>query len=186
MIAVFIAVWAAWFLSEILLNRLFRSGGSDRKGMDRGSMRIIWITIGVANNTGILLALLHYLPISRTIVLPCTGLALIVAGMIIRLVAVYSLGRFFTVDLTIREQHRIKKDGIYRFVRHPSYAGSLLSFLGFGLSLNDWISIPVIFIPVLLAFLYRISIEEKLLMQQFGQEYIDYTGKTYLLVPLIY
>jgi protein-S-isoprenylcysteine O-methyltransferase Ste14 len=106
--------------------------------------------------------------------------------MIIRFIAIYSLGRFFTVDLTIKDNHKIKKDGLYRLLRHPSYSGSLLSFLGYGLSLNDWISLIVIFIPVTIAFLYRIRIEEKLLTDQFGNDYIDYMKKTNCLIPFIY
>jgi protein-S-isoprenylcysteine O-methyltransferase Ste14 len=186
MIPVFIIIWSAWFLSEILLNRILRSGCEDRKGLDKGSVRIIWITIGLANTAGILFAFLNLVPVGKTLLIPCTGLGLIVAGMMIRFIAVYSLGRFFTVDLTIREHHKLKKDGLYRFIRHPSYTGSLASFLGFGLSLNDWISLVVIFLPVTLAMLYRIRIEEKLLVEQFGQEYAGYMNKTWRLVPLIY
>jgi protein-S-isoprenylcysteine O-methyltransferase Ste14 len=175
---IFIIIWSAWFLSEIILNKIFRSGRDDRKGADKGSIRIIWITIGLANLSGILF--------SKTIFVPYIGLLLIITGMIIRFIAIYSLGRFFTVDLTIKDNHKIKKDGLYRLLRHPSYSGSLLSFLGYGLSLNDWISLIVIFIPVTIAFLYRIRIEEKLLTDQFGNDYIDYMKKTNCLIPFIY
>jgi protein-S-isoprenylcysteine O-methyltransferase Ste14 len=61
-----------------------------------------------------------------------------------------------------------------------------LSFLGYGLSLNDWISLFVIVLPITLAFLYRIRIEEKLLVQQFGEDYSGYMKKTYRLIPGIY
>jgi protein-S-isoprenylcysteine O-methyltransferase Ste14 len=182
----FYSVWAIWFISEILLNRLFRSGRRDKKGLDKGSVRVIWITIGIANLAAILFAEIDLLPIGKTLIMPYIGLVLIVTGMIIRFIAIYTLGRFFTVDLTIREDHKIKMDGLYKIVRHPSYSGSLISFIGFGLSLNHWVSLAVITIPVATAFLYRIRIEEKLLTDQFGAAYVEYMRNTYRLIPWIY
>jgi protein-S-isoprenylcysteine O-methyltransferase Ste14 len=183
---VFIIIWSIWFLSEILLNRFLRSGKEADKNQDKGSIRIIWIVIGVANNLGILAAIFIRFPISGCIWVPYVGLLLIVLGMIFRFIAVLTLGRLFTVDVTIQENHKIKKDGIYRLIRHPSYTGSILSFLGFGLSLNNWISLTIIVVPVFCAFIYRIRIEEKLLTDRFGEAYATYMEKTYRLIPWLY
>ncbi len=180
---VFIIIWSLWFLSEIFLNRLLRSGKQDQKDQDKGSLRLIWITIAAANTLGVLFAVYIPLPIGHGLTLPLTGLAIIVCGMIIRFVSVWSLGKYFTVDVTIRKNHKIKTDGIYKRVRHPSYTGSILSFIGFGISLNNWISLAVVAIPVILAMLYRIRIEEQLLTEQFGKEYLDYKKKTRRLIP---
>jgi protein-S-isoprenylcysteine O-methyltransferase Ste14 len=182
----FIIIWAVWFTSEILLNRFFRSGHKDKKGVDKNSLRIIWITIGVANMIAVLFAQISLLSIGKTLIIPHIGLFMIISGMIIRFAAIYTLGKFFTVDLTIKEDHKIKKDGLFTLIRHPSYTGSLLSFFGFGLSLNDWISLVVIFIPVLMAFIYRIRLEEKMLTDKFGTDYSDYMKNTYRLIPWIY
>ena len=93
---------------------------------------------------------------------------------------------FFTVDVTIRDDHKIKKDGLYRLIRHPSYSGSILSFIGFGISLNNWISLFIISLPVIFAMIHRIKVEEKLLVARFGKEYVDYMRKTFRLIPWIY
>jgi protein-S-isoprenylcysteine O-methyltransferase Ste14 len=106
--------------------------------------------------------------------------------MMIRFAAIRTLGKFFTVDLAIKNDHRLIKNGLYKYIRHPSYTGSLLSFLGLGFSLNNWISLIVIFIPVLISFIYRIHIEEKLLIAQIGLAYTDYMKQTKRLIPLIY
>jgi len=182
----FYAIWVLWFLSEILLNRLLRSGKSDRKGVDKGSIRIIWITIGIANTSGILAAIFLKLPISQTLLIPLLGLALIVLGMILRFAAIWSLGRFFTVDVTIRENHIVKQSGLYKAIRHPSYLGSLLSFIGFGFSLNNWVSVVLITVLLTWAMLHRIAIEEKVLVKQFGEEYISYMKHSRRLIPWIY
>jgi protein-S-isoprenylcysteine O-methyltransferase Ste14 len=114
------------------------------------------------------------------------GLLLIVSGMAIRFIAIRTLGKFFTVDLGIAHNHRLVNKGIYKYIRHPSYTGSLLSFLGLGLSFNNWISLFVIFIPVLISFVYRMNIEEELLLSQIGPDYEAYRKETKRLIPLVY
>jgi len=183
---IFIIIWSLWFVSEILLNRLLRSGTSDKKDQDKGTIRIIWITIGIANTAGILAALFIKMPISDSAAISYIGLSLILAGMILRFFSVWSLGRFFTVDVTIRENHKLKTSGIYRIIRHPSYTGSILSFIGFGLSLNNWISLIIISVLIITSMLIRIKTEEKLLMLQFGSVYTDYMKRTWRLLPWIY
>jgi protein-S-isoprenylcysteine O-methyltransferase Ste14 len=106
--------------------------------------------------------------------------------MIFRFIAVWSLGKFFTVDVTIQENHKIIDKGVYKIVRHPSYLGSLVSFIGFGISLNNWISLIIIIIPITIAFIHRIKIEEQLLLKQFEVDYSEYMKKTYRLLPKIY
>jgi protein-S-isoprenylcysteine O-methyltransferase Ste14 len=183
---VFIVIWSVWFLSEIMVNRLLRSGKNDQKDQDKGSIRLIWIMIGLGNTLGIISSIFLKFPISNHLIIPCFGLFLIVVGMALRFISIWSLGRLFTVDVTIRNDHKIKKDGVYRLIRHPSYLGSLLSFVGFGLSLNNWISLLIITVLVTFAMLSRIKIEERLLTQQFGSDYSDYVKKTFRLIPWIY
>jgi protein-S-isoprenylcysteine O-methyltransferase Ste14 len=182
----FYIVWSLWFLSEILLNLLFRSGASDSKDKDKGSIRVLWRSIGIANTIGIASVFFLHLPIGRGPLVPYIGLSVILIGMAFRLFAIWSLGKFFTVDVTIRKDHKIKNDGVYRYMRHPTYSGMLLTFLGFGLSLNNWASLFIIIIPVTWATLYRINIEEKALLEQFGKAYEEYIKKTRRLIPWIY
>jgi protein-S-isoprenylcysteine O-methyltransferase Ste14 len=183
---IFITIWSIWFASELFLNRILRSGANDKKSYDKGSLRIIWITIGVANSLGVLFTFLFKIPISNLPAVPYLGLLIIVIGMIIRFISIWSLGKFFTVDVTIRDNHKIKSDGIYKFIRHPSYSGSILSFIGFGISLNNRLSLTIIIVLIIVAMLNRIRIEEKILTDQFGEAYLDYKKKTYCLVPWVY
>lgn len=183
---IFLIIWAVWFASEILLNRFFRSASYGKNNQDKGSIRIIWITIILANSLGVFSSILFKFPVSDNLFIPYFGLCLILFGMIFRFVSILTLGKFFTVDVTIQNNHELKKNGLYHFIRHPSYLGSILSFVGFGLSLNSWISFFIINIPVTIAMIYRINVEEKLLIEQFGSEYIDYMTKTNKLIPWIY
>jgi len=180
-------VYAAWLASEILLNRMLRSGAKDRKNADRSSLAIIWITIVVVCVGAVQLAKRTYYPILNNWALVMNiGLGVIILGMILRFAVIRSLGRYFTVDVTIREGHKLKTDGIYRYLRHPSYAASLLSFAGLGISLNNYFSLLMLVVLVGAAFFYRIKVEEKALIGQFGNDYIKYMKGTKRLIPFIF
>lgn len=114
------------------------------------------------------------------------GELFILIGILVRYVIIRSLGKYFTVDVTIRQDHKIKKEGFYKYLRHPSYAFSLLTSLGLGLYLNNWLSLIFAFVPPFLAFAYRIKIEEQALIEEFGDEYIEYRKGTKKLIPFIY
>lgn len=183
---IFPVIYFTWLLSEILLNRLLRGNDADKKQQDKGSLSLMWLVI-IASTTlaGIVGSTTH----ARILLSPAIGylgLALIITGMIIRFTAIKQLGRLFTVIVTIREGHLIKKDGLYKHLRHPSYAGSLLSFFGYGLSMNNWYSLVIAFVPVLLVFINRMNIEEKVLLSQFNGEYEDYMKQTKRVIPFLY
>lgn len=183
---VLIAISALWVISEIALARLRRSkaGAPD---LDRRSLRVLWITIITCIFTGVFVG---GRGVGQIAVYPRTvawiGLALIAAGLWIRWTAILTLKRYFTVDVSIRADHRIVRRGIYKVLRHPAYTGSLLSFLGLGLSFASWLSTVVIFVPVLVAFLFRIRVEETALLNRFGEEYLEYSKATWRLLPGIY
>ena len=154
--------------------------------VDKGSLLLIWIIIMISISFSVLISIHYYLPLSLHHQVPYAGLALIFVGIFLRLAAIISLGRFFTVDVTIRQDHQLKKDGLYKYLRHPSYFASLLSFIGFGVSLNNWLSLVLITVAMLTAFIIRIRIEEKVLSLQFGDEYTEYKKITRGLIPFIY
>jgi len=183
---IFIIIWGCWFLSEILLNRLLRAKSPASKAWDKSSLRLMWAAIITSILVGV--TVMIYVPayISRSYFAGYAGLLLIVCGIIIRFTAVRTLGRFFTVNLAVHDHHHLVKNGPYKYIRHPSYTGSLLSFLGLGISFNNWVSLLVIFLPVSASFIYRIHVEEKLMLQQFGSEYNEYQKDTKRLIPLIY
>lgn len=179
-------IWALWLLSEIILNITFRHRNAEGNSSDRHSLRKIWMTIILAITAGVIISSNISVPVASSPWAGYTGLLLIIAGIVIRMLAVIRLGRFFTVNLAFMDNHRLITSGMYRYIRHPAYAGSLLSFFGFGLSLNNWISLPVIFIPVLIAFINRITVEETMLADRLGEEYKAYQKSTKMIIPFVY
>ena len=186
MLSVFTITYILWILSEIVLNRLLRSKSTDKQNADQHSLVIIWITVVIAIFLAGYIATKYYLPIHENQLIRYIGLALVITGVIFRLIIVKSLGKYFTVDVTIKKDHKLKKDGFYSFLRHPSYFASLISFIGFGLSLNNWVSLSLVTLAALTSFIYRIKIEEKVLIAYFGAEYIAYQKTTKGIIPFIY
>jgi protein-S-isoprenylcysteine O-methyltransferase Ste14 len=183
---VFNVIWILWLLSEVLLNRLMRAKKDSSRGHDKGSLLSIWSAITVSIFAGEYLKHTTRFFIIDSDFLIYPGMVLILAGMLTRFRAIRTLGRAFTVNLAFQEDQKLVTHGLYKYIRHPSYSGSLLSFFGFALSLNNWISLAVVFIPVTTSFLYRISVEEKLLKQQPNLRYQEYASKTKRLIPKIY
>ncbi len=183
---VFNVTLIVWFLSEILYKFNLASTSTDKKGKDKNSLNILWITIFLSIFVSIFIANAFSMPILSSVYMKYTGLFLMIFGILARIAVIKSLGKFFTVDVTIREGHQLKTNGIYSILRHPSYAASLLTFLGLGLYLNNYLSLAIAFIPTFIAFNYRISIEETALIEQFGNQYREYMKKVKKLIPFIY
>lgn len=114
------------------------------------------------------------------------GLALLLAGIAIRWTAIYTLGKYFTSVVTIKDDHRIIQSGLYKYLRHPAYTGALVGHLGLGLSFSNWFSLSLSFIPFLIAAVYRMRVEERALGDSFGEEYFEYMKRTDRLIPKIY
>lgn len=120
------------------------------------------------------------------VVVTYPGIILMLAGIIIRLRAVLTLKRSFTLSVqTSKEQHLITT-GIYKKVRNPAYTGSICSLIGTALGLRGGIALAVVLIFSLICYSARISVEEKVLRSHFGNEFTEYEKRTYRLVPYVW
>lgn len=175
-----------WVISEIVLARLKYSDTAASK-QDKSSLRILWSTIILGIASGFFLAFFRIGTIRAvSYYAAIAGLVLIVVGLLVRWIAVLTLWKYFTVDVSIVNEHKLVNTGLYKFIRHPAYTGSLLSFLGVGLVFSNWLSFLVIFVPITIAFVYRINVEEKALTAFFGDQYVRYCATTKRLIPMIY
>jgi protein-S-isoprenylcysteine O-methyltransferase len=114
------------------------------------------------------------------------GFTLFIAGLTLRWVAILSLKKAFTVKVTILKGHKLKSNGVYRWMRHPSYTGMYIYTFGLGLALHSVLSVAILLWGVWYTTHNRIPVEEAVLEDHFGQEYRDYKAKTWKLFPLIY
>jgi len=112
------------------------------------------------------------------------GVALAIAGIVLRQYAVASLGRYFTTRVMTSPGQRVIDTGPYRFVRHPSYTGLLMTVLGLLLISANWLSMGC-FVVALPGFGYRIWVEEHALANAIGEPYREYMRRTKRLLPFI-
>jgi protein-S-isoprenylcysteine O-methyltransferase Ste14 len=114
------------------------------------------------------------------------GGLLFFTGIIIRWIAVHTLGSSFTVQVGVKTDQKLKTDGVYRFIRHPSYTGLLMYNIGLGFLQHNWISIMILFLLPFIAVINRIVFEEKVLLNHFNCDYANYSKVTKKLIPGIF
>jgi len=153
---------------------------------DKNSLSILWVSmIGSLTLGGALSGYGRYISPYHDLFF-YVGLALVAMGFLIRWASIIQLGKFFTVDVAITSSHFLKTDGLYKVVRHPSYLGLMLIISGIALFQDKLLPLIVIVIPVFLALNYRIKVEEKVLTEAFGDQYIAYKRKAARLIPGLY
>lgn len=111
------------------------------------------------------------------------GIALLGAGLLLRLWVRLALGRFYSSIVQVKADHRVVRQGPYQVVRHPGYTSFLLMGLGLAVgfsSLIGLLAVPLVLLPGLV---YRLTVEEKFLTEQFGDEYHRYAQRTKRLIP---
>ncbi len=176
----------AYLISEVLLTVTRRSRG-DGARQDKSTLGVLWVVIILSVVTGVFVA--ARVPAGA---LPnrdlwrLLGLIVFVVGIAFRWWAIVVLGRFFTVDVQIARDHELVERGPFRLVRHPSYTGVLLGFLGFGFSLANWLALLVLMVPIFVALRRRMQVEEEALSEALGEKYTSYMRRTKRLVPGIY
>jgi protein-S-isoprenylcysteine O-methyltransferase len=108
---------------------------------------------------------------------------LVIAGLALRWAAVLQLGRAFTTQVAITRGHILHTEGVFRYIRHPSYTGLLLYDLGLGIALSDGLAIIALTTLPYWAIHQRIRVEEALLSSHFGAAYDKYRRQTGKLLP---
>lgn len=174
------------FAVEVIL-LVTKRAKSDRDIVTDGtSLGIIWKTIGIAVCATLLSKRLLAHPVFSGHLYEYGAAVLLIAGMALRWFSIYYLGKEFTVNVAIIEGHRLVTNGPYHLIRHPSYTGLLVIFLGLALHSNHMVGLLSLTFPVFLAICHRIAIEETAMQAFFGIEYTQYRERTKKLIPYIY
>lgn len=119
-------------------------------------------------------------------VMTIAGVVMIVTGILFRAWSVKTLGRYFTPTVQIKEEHRLIDSGPYKIVRHPSYFAAFLSITGAAVLLESTIGIAVSMIAMSIAYYVRIGIEERKLLEHFGNNYKTYMLQTKRIIPFVF
>jgi protein-S-isoprenylcysteine O-methyltransferase Ste14 len=180
----FFSVLGVWVLLEWrirLMSLLNRAG--DR--LDRGSMLIVVASLGAGLAGGFVLARrLHASAITDARwPLFVAGLVLMILGLALRQWTVALLGPYFTVDVRVQPGQTVVERGPYRWVRHPSYTGLILIFVGLGLALGNWAALAVLMVVPTIGLVVRIHLEERALLEGLGEPYRRFAANRPRLFP---
>ncbi|WP_247001898.1 methyltransferase family protein [Halosolutus gelatinilyticus] len=179
----FLIAVGIWILSDWSLALRYRDAADTNQ--DRGSKR----AIGLAVVGGVLVAA-SAATLAPSVRFPYStspfwiGLAVILVGVGVRQYAVWTLDEAFSLVVTVDGDDEVVDSGPYRWVRHPSYTGALLSLLGLGVAIGNWLSLLVLVVAGLSGYGYRIRVEERALRETLGEGYVEYENRTpYRLIP---
>jgi protein-S-isoprenylcysteine O-methyltransferase Ste14 len=185
-IVIIIAVSYLYGFFEVFMNLRQRSKSKITYSGDKRSLWLLYglITVGYALSFSIGATTIGRIYYWNTLF--AIGMALVVIGFVIRIHSMLTLKQYFTYSVAKVEGHRIVETGLYKFIRHPGYLGQLIIFIGISISISNWLSILVMMIPVTLGYLYRIKVEERFMLEQLGEDYLNYQERTKRLIPMIY
>ncbi len=128
----------------------------------------------------------NHFPFWDNLIISYIGISLYILGGIISLFSRIQLGKYGGGYLVIEEDHKLITNGIYNKIRHPMYSGGLIAVVGAGLVFRTIFALFSCFILYFFVFRQRIIVEERLLIEEFGEEYKNYMKKTKRLIPFIY
>jgi protein-S-isoprenylcysteine O-methyltransferase Ste14 len=182
---VFWTLYITWYVIEMAAYwRLKTPAEASKK--DRGSRAVLIIGLWSAISLGFVFAAVAP---SATILFQrqfifSVGLALFIAGAALRMSAMRALGRFHTMDVATQSGQLVIESGPYRWIRHPSYAGALLTLLGILICSTNWLSLACFGIGAG-GYAYRIVVEERALSATLGEPYREYLSRTRRLIPFV-
>lgn len=187
-IKIIIILSFAWLYGffEIFMSMRQRRERKIVKSGDRLSIWILFIFITIGYLLSFIIASTKIGRIYHWNIFFMIGAFIAIVGLIIRISAILTLKQQFTYTVTRIENHELIEKGLYKIIRHPGYLGQLIIFLGISTSLSNWLSVISMMISVLIGYIYRIKTEEKFMIEEMGNKYIDYQKRTKRLIPKIF
>jgi protein-S-isoprenylcysteine O-methyltransferase Ste14 len=183
---IFWGAFVSWVLPEVIASRVKRSTDCSN-ARDQGSLYLIaalWC-VGIAMDFSLSWILPQAAIRRERTSIFFVGICLMLLGIALRWYCVAVLGKYFTFDVAIHTGQVLIEVGPYRYVRHPSYSGALLTLLGFGLALGNWAGLAAALSCMGFAYAYRIPVEEAALASVLGETYMQYRKRTWRLVPFL-
>jgi len=173
------------FLALVGLQRLLET--FKRRGTVPGQKQMQWSFYAFFMLHTLILvgSLLEYLEVRPRLSLTWSaiGLAMFATSLVVRNVAIRTLGKFWSLQVEIRSEHQLVREGIYNVVRHPAYAAITLEVLSIPLTVNAWWTLlfaALTYVPLLFL---RLRFEERALIEKFGDAYRVYQREVGALVP---
>jgi protein-S-isoprenylcysteine O-methyltransferase Ste14 len=181
----FWAVFLIAYVPEYAL--LSRSQPAKGEKTDRGSMKLIMAAGSIGSLAAFVIAAFPAFQMVRgRKIWFVVGLVLLLAGTWLRRHCWRMLGKHFTGNVKTSVEQPVIDSGAYRWIRHPSYTGGILMYLGTGIAMTSWLSALIIALAGALGYVYRVRVEEQALQANLGGRYQEYMRRTKRFVPFIF
>lgn len=147
-----------------------------------------WLLVVAAQISGTAALAASFLPMfllpSQRIAL-YVGTGFVLAGGLLRRWSFRLLGQHFSGEISVTADQPIIEHGPYRLIRHPSYTGVILVYLGLGVALGSWLSTIVLVVERCTTLAIRVRAEERALLAVLGDRYRQYMSRTWRFVPFL-
>jgi protein-S-isoprenylcysteine O-methyltransferase Ste14 len=187
-IIILIIATVIWITAEAYL--VIRDGahGKGKTTIDRRTRNFNFIALIIAISSAAIIAWIPVFQFSRsgTSIVFWIGILMLCLGLFLRYLSIGVLGRYFRTTVELEKGQKVIQKGPYKWIRHPSYSGIILFCFGYGLAVQSWLSLIIAVSLPTIALLYRIKIEEEVLVKGIGTEYEAYQRKTKKLIPGIW
>lgn len=180
----FLIAFVGFFVAEQIGGVIIpwiRRGGAKVQRRNVGSNTIVFVSWVIALLFSIIIAKIAIAPLPNW--LYYLGIAVMFAGMAFRQWSIAVLGRFFSGVIGVQKEQKVVESGPYHLIRHPSYTGVLIYLVGMGLALQSGAAVLINVAIFAIAYGYRIYVEEKVLKQELGSDYVEYMKRTKRLIP---
>ena len=134
---------------------------------------VLWMTTGF-----FAFADYHLYPVPYAL-----GLAFMVLGLWLFHRSHTDLGTNWSVTLQMRENHRLITSGVYSVIRHPMYSSMFLLGIAQVLFLPNYIAGPAYLLSFGMLYIFRVRVEERMMLDRFGTEYELYMRRSGRLIP---
>jgi protein-S-isoprenylcysteine O-methyltransferase Ste14 len=114
------------------------------------------------------------------------GLLLLISGFVLRQICKRELGKHMSMTIKILKKHKVVSTGPYRLLRHPMYTGALMYGLGIVMISSSVLGAAFLILVYTPVWVYRINLEEDMLVNSLGMDYVHYRKKTYRLIPYVW
>jgi protein-S-isoprenylcysteine O-methyltransferase Ste14 len=177
-----VSIWAFW--PELgIVRRARRAAGTK----DAKSLQVILFGLQVAMLAAFWMAWVPALQITgHRVGTFLLGVALLVAGALLRRHCFRMLGTSFTGDVRASADQQVVTRGAYSILRHPSYTAAIIMNTGMGIALGSWASILVLVVASFVVYTYRMVVEERALLAGIGEPYAQFMRTRKRVIPYVY
>ena len=178
-------MWVAWILYWWVASRGAKPTQRRESALSRaGHIVPLTIAVWLLAAARAPFAALNEPIFPRTPGLYAAGVAVTALGLAFSVWARVHIADNWSATVTIKKDHRLVRDGPYRYVRHPIYTGILLGFVGSAIARDEWRA--VLAVAIAFAALWRkLRLEERWLTETFGDEYRRYREQVRALIPFV-